>query len=105
MVSNSCREMTTQSYPSSVDSITSPKSEISSLNRVHNFLEVFTVVDIATGDSKHTCHPFLNRFLSQNRSTFESQTEHPSPRDFRCWAKYLPSLVTKSDTLCQPLGR
>ena len=81
------------------------KQEITAINRVRNYLEVLTVADIATGDGKHICTNYLSGIRSHNRSSYEWQTEHPCAQDFRCWRKYIPSLLNPLNSLRQPLGR
>ena len=65
------------------------KPEITAINQVRNYLEVFTVADIATGDGTRISSNYLSGVRSQNPSSYEWQTEHPSDQDFRCWTKYL----------------
>ena len=75
-----------------------------SINRVHCYLEVYSMTDIATGDGTKIRNNFLLGTPSDSNSIWDWHCESPFSQDFTHWKWAMTLLSDERQILLNPLG-
>ena len=80
-------------------------SDLTSINRVRCYLEVYSLADIATGDGTMIRQCYKAGLRGDTYSTWDWHKERPSPHDFSRWKWALTFLLDETQRLHVPLGK